>query len=1053
MYHCHICFYFISPDPELFAPIRALPPLERFTHTFLDSAQPRPELCARADVILADLRKLDAGQELNVLCPAMRPGTELILLLNEEQMELLIESMPDCVTDVWTAPFSDRAMRFRFLRWRKQYRQSADLRETRHFLDATINGSPNLIWYKNKDGIHEKVNDSFCKSVSKKKSQVEGQRHAYIWDVDQDDPVCIESEREVMETQKTLISEEIIQTGAGERILTTYKSPLYDLDGSVMGTVGLGVDVTQERIYKHELLDKNRTLEMLFSTMDCGVICHSRDGKNLLSINHAALQLLGYQTKQELLDDGFALVAQSVAEEDKPKLRECIHALKQVGDSNSVEYRVRHKDGKELHILGNIKLIERDGELYYQRFLLDFTTYKLRDEAKWAEKNQKIQYQERIFEIFSNFLSENVDDVYMMLDGSGEQVDFVSSNIERVLGMPWQSVKEDLTFLKGANYLDGTQVTWEDLRSLESGMGLEPKETERVNRKTGEHKWFRESVYCVSVQSRKKIIVYISDRTKERKTQDTLSEALEMAQVANKAKSTFLSNISHDIRTPMNAIMGLVLLLQEEAHDADQVLEYTKKISSASQYLLGLINDVLDMNKIENGSAVLNIAELDMAELIAGVNTIIRSQAKAKDQDLEIYVGPLTHEHLLGDKLRINQILINILSNSVKYTPSCGRIELRVTELPQVDKNYSRVQFTICDNGQGMSEEYQRIIFDPFTREQRSALNPIQGTGLGMAITKSLVDLMGGKISVESKAGHGTTFTVELELRIQAQEDDPSFWKQYNITRMIIVDSSITFCQNVCQKVSATGITTHYANNKENAEEMFLAARDSGTPYDLILMDLKMPGMDGIKTARSLREYSPGKSPIILFTAYDWADIEKEAMEAGIDHFLSKPFFMSTFKGTIQHLMDLRRSTVKNAGKSVVDKKRVMVVDDVDVNRIILVKILTTLGAVCDEAENGKIAVEKFEASQPDEYDLILMDVQMPVMDGYEATRSIRTGTHPSAQSVAIIAMTANAFVDDIRQALDSGMDAHISKPIVLDNLKNTIQTVMDRKESVKISD
>ena len=1046
MYHCHTQFYLIGRHMDRLRTLREIPAPERFTHVFSESEEPRADLAGAADVILADLEGLDSGAVIRVL-PADR-SVELILIAGEEQAERLMEDLPACVSDIWPGPLSDRALRFRFLKWQEEYRLRRELWEARHFLDAVINGSPNLIWFKDKDGVHEKVNESFCKTVGKSREQVEGRRHAYIWDVEKDDPACTKSEREVMESRKTCVSDEVIWTGGGEKLLTTYKSPLYDLDGSVMGTVGVALNVTKEREYKREILEKNRTLEILFASMDCGILCHSLDGKRLVSVNRSALGLLGYRTEEELLADGFNLVAGTVLDEDKPRLRESILSLQKPGDSISVEYRVRHKDGELLYILGSIKLVERDGEPLYQRFLLDYTAQKLQEEARLAQMGQEKQYQKRMFEMFSTFLSDNIDDVYMMLNEDGSKAEYVSPNVERVLGIPQAVLMEDILTIGSAKYFSGWEVGNEGLSKLEPGMALEPMETERINPKTGERKWFRENIYCVSLQEKKRIIVYISDRTRERKARDTLSAALEIAQVANKAKSTFLSNVSHDIRTPMNAIIGFAALLKEEADNPDRVLEYTQRISAASQHLLGLINDVLDMNKIESGSAVLNIGELDLAEIVDELNTIIRPQARAKDQSFELFTSSLTYEHLLGDKVRINQILINILSNAVKYTQTGGRIEMRVEELPQVDPAYSRIQFTVSDNGQGMSEEYQRVIFDPFTREQSSLLNKIQGTGLGMAITKSLVDLMGGKISVKSKSGEGSVFTVELELRIQEREDDAGFWKEHRISRMIVADDDEETCRDIVKKKAVPGVSTDYATSGAQAVEMMRAARKAGAPYDLMLLDWKMPGLNGLETARLIQKNYPDKIPIFLFTAYDWTDIEEEALEVGIEHFLSKPFFMSNFKDAIQRMKDRPRAGEK--GGSAVEGKHIMVVDDIEVNRMILVKILTAMGAVCETAEDGREAVEKFEASRPGEYDAILMDIQMPVMNGYEATRAIRAGGHPSAQSVAIIAMTANAFVDDIRNALESGMDAHVAKPIVLDQLKRTIQEVLEKKDRVK---
>ena len=516
-----------------------------------------------------------------------------------------------------------------------------------------------------------------------------------------------------------------------------------------------------------------------------------------------------------------------------------------------------------------------------------------------------------------------------------------------------------------------------------------------------------------------------------------------MAQAANDAKSSFLSSVSHDIRTPMNAIIGFLALMQDESDNPEIVREYTQRIDAASHHLLGLINDVLDMNKIESGGTTLNISEMNLAEVIEEINTIIRQQTKAKNQTFDIFVSHLTSEHLLGDKLRINQILINLLSNAVKYTPENGTIQMRVDELPQVVSNYSRIRFTVSDNGLGMSKDYLRVIFDPFTREETKVTHEIQGTGLGMAITKSLVDLMGGSIRVESEINEGSTFIVELELRIQEQENDPKFWTQYSVKRMIVVDDDEDICRNIIKTMSREGVDVDYATDGATAIRMMGSAQEAEHPYDLILLDWMMPNLNGLETARLIRRKYSNKIPILLLTAYDWSEIEQEAMEIGVSHFMPKPFFISTFKEAIRRVMGNMKK-IDGGQYNVLEGKNILVVDDIEVNRIILTKILATQNASYDVAGNGQEAVEKFEASRPGEYDLILMDVQMPVMDGYEATRMIRSSRHPSAKTVPIIAMTANAFVDDVRDAIESGMNAHIAKPVQLDKLKSTIQEVLD---------
>ena len=668
------------------------------------------------------------------------------------------------------------------------------------------------------------------------------------------------------------------------------------------------------------------------------------------------------------------------------------------------------------------------------------------------QRDKKMDCREGLFDIFISCLSSNTDDIYMMLDQEEERIEFISPNVERVLGIPEEEALADLRKLGAANDSDGGAVGFEELRQMNPGDSLAPRFTQCVNVKTQERRWFRETVYCAALRGRNKIFICISDRTQEHQTQDALTQALDMAQAATRAKTSFLGNMSHDIRTPMNAIMGLTMLLKEETDNPERVREYTHRIDVASQHLLSLINDVLDMNKIEDGSTTLNISELTLAEVIEELNTIIRPQAKAKNQLFEISASPFTYEHLLGDKLRINQILINILSNAVKYTPEGGRVELSVAELPQRVKDHSHIRFIVKDNGQGMSEEYLKVIFDPFTRED-SRTSLIQGTGLGMAITKSLVDLMGGSIQVDSALDEGSVFTVELDLHIQEKADDEDFWKNSNVKRMIVADDEEEVCRNVVKAMAQTGVAVDYATSGREALRAMGEARERGEPYDLIVLDWKMPDLDGLETARLIRKDYSAKIPILFFSAYDWRDIEREAAEIGANHFLPKPFFLYTFKKAIARVMGSGAKKEKSSlskTDSVMSGKRFLVVDDVEVNRMILVKILSTLGAVSDTAENGRIALDKFTASQPGEFEIILMDVQMPEMDGHAATRAIRASAHPEARSVPIIAMTANAFVDDVRDALAAGMDAHVSKPIVLDQLKRAIQEVLARKEQNK---
>ncbi|MDE6132092.1 MAG: PAS domain-containing protein, partial [Oscillospiraceae bacterium] len=364
MYHCRVHFYLIGEESTIFETIKKMTPLKNFTHDFTVSGAIETDTAQKADVIFVDLKNKNAGEFAREIISEKNENAEVILLAEKEQVGELSEAM-ESVLDIWITPMSEEEVRFRFLKWQQRRKSETDSQETSHFFETTINSIPNLIWFKDKNGIHEKVNDSFCKTVNKTKEQVQGRGHAYIWDVEHDDPACIESERVVMETRQTCVSEETVKTGDGIRLLTTYKSPLYDLDGSVMGTAGIGIDITKERAYEEEVTRKNRTLEKIFTSIDCGVLCHSMDGVNIISVNDAALKILGYDSVDELKDDGFDMIANSVAERDRHMLKERMKTLKNPGDSISLEYRVEHKDGKIIHVMGNIKLLEENGELFY----------------------------------------------------------------------------------------------------------------------------------------------------------------------------------------------------------------------------------------------------------------------------------------------------------------------------------------------------------------------------------------------------------------------------------------------------------------------------------------------------------------------------------------------------------------------------------------------------------------------------------------------------------------------------------------------------------------
>lgn len=531
------------------------------------------------------------------------------------------------------------------------------------------------------------------------------------------------------------------------------------------------------------------------------------------------------------------------------------------------------------------------------------------------------------------------------------------------------------------------------------------------------------------------------------RSKESAEQAFRIAEEANRAKSSFLSNMSHDIRTPMNAIIGFAALLARDADNPDKVREYTKKITSSSQHLLGLINDILDISKIEAGKTTLNLSDENIVDLIENIDSIIRPQMKAKGHTFEVYSKDLKHEHVVMDKLRLNQILLNLLSNAVKYTPEGGHITLTIQELSQNARQLAYFRFIVEDDGYGMSKEYMQNLFQAFTREEDSVTNKIQGTGLGMAITKNLLDLMGGTISVESEKGKGSTFTVDLNLHISEQAIDQNFWRKHGITRLLAVDDEEVICQNIQLTMEGTEVIVDYTLDGQSAIDRIKQAKRENNPYHVILLDWKMPGMDGLETAKRIRQEISTNLPIIILTSYDWPEDEAQEKEAGIDAFLSKPFFLTSFRQKVDAVLNREPvSEEENNEESIFEGLHILVAEDNEINAEILSELLSTVGAFCEICENGQIAAETFEKSAPGQYQLILMDVQMPVMNGYEATRAIRNLNHPMAQSIPIIAMTANAFAEDVRDALEAGMNAHVAKPVDMAVLQQTVREVLEEQ-------
>ena len=525
-----------------------------------------------------------------------------------------------------------------------------------------------------------------------------------------------------------------------------------------------------------------------------------------------------------------------------------------------------------------------------------------------------------------------------------------------------------------------------------------------------------------------------------------LEEARQAAEAANKAKSEFLSNMSHDIRTPMNAIVGMTAIATANISDKKQVQNCLRKITLSSKHLLGLINDVLDMSKIESGKMTLNSDLVSLRELMDGLVSIVQPQVRSKRQQFDVFIHDIIAENVCCDSVRLNQIMLNFLSNAVKFTPEGGVIHVSLYQKPSPKgENFVQTHLLVKDNGIGMSAEFKAKIFESFSREDSTRVHKTEGTGLGMAISKYIVDAMGGSISVESELGKGSEFHVTLDLEVaEVQEVDMVLppW------RMLVVDDDKLLCETTVASLKAIGVDAEWTLDGETAVQMVENRHSLRDDYQVILLDWKLPGMDGIETARAIRKKLGDEVPIMLISAYDWGEIEESARSAGINGFISKPLFKSTLYYGLRQFAGESSEPAELVAENHTDLhgKHILLAEDNELNWEIASDLLSEMGLVLDWAENGQICVNMFEHSPEGFYDAILMDIRMPVMTGYEAATAIRALDRPDAD-LPIIAMTADAFAEDIKKCLDHGMNAHVAKPIDVREVARLLEKYMNLHE------
>ena len=672
-------------------------------------------------------------------------------------------------------------------------------------------------------------------------------------------------------------------------------------------------------------------------------------------------------------------------------------------------------------------------------FIIELILQKNRISLK--RRDVEILYRDELFQK----LSMSVDDVFLMLDAKTYKADYVSPNVEKLLGITVEQIQKDISVLGKLHSEDCEDPKKNYLKEIQVNEQQE-WDFEYVHQKTGEQRWFHIIAMGSEVNGKKKYILVMSDRTVDKKMNQALYEAVRAAETANRAKSTFLSNMSHDIRTPMNAVIGFTTLAVSNIDNKEKVRDYLGKILSSSNHLLSLINDVLDMSRIEGGKIHLEETEVSLSDMLHDLKTIISGHIYAKQLELYMDAMDVTDEDVYCDKTRLNQVLLNLLSNAIKFTPAGGTVSVRLKQFPGTKKGSGLYEIRVKDSGIGMSQEFIQRIFSPFERERTSTVSRTQGTGLGMAITKNIVDMMGGTIEVRTEQGKGTEFIVRLPLRIQSEQRSIEKIAELEDLKALVVDDDFNTCDSVTKMLVKVGMRSEWTLS---GKEAVLRARQSmelGDAFHAYIIDWRLPDMNGIEVTRQIRSLGDD-TPIIILTAYDWSDIEVEARAAGVNAFCAKPLFMSDIRETLMTAIGQKQTGAENCilpeTGSDFRGRCILLVEDNELNREIAEEILKQYGFLVDIAENGAVAVEKVKNSAPGTYDLVLMDIQMPVMNGYEATEQIRALEDPALAKIRILAMTANAFDEDRKQALKCGMDGFLSKPIVMEELIRTLQNNM----------
>lgn len=812
-------------------------------------------------------------------------------------------------------------------------------------------------------------------------------------------------------------------------------------------------DVTDFENQNIELKNALIMLNQAVRALSSGIIAYKLPSREIIIINDEAKRIFGVAKNAQITM--LNKYIQDIVMPDNKEITEAVKKIKEPGDSADYVFEVKHNNGKLLKVHAYTKLLTfHDGTRFILSSIQDITKQERLISLLRQERKQ-----------YRDALTKKCEYTYSLDVTEGIVKDEFTSargfNIIKELGLKppvsYDEMNEKWLELQKPRFREESMKAYMKTDALKEAFengetAIEAEyyipETRKYTRVTALLSRSEENGHILAFMFAVDVTQAREEEARKRKelidAKTAIEDAYERANRANAAKSTFLSNMSHDIRTPMNAIIGMTAIAGTCLDDKERVANCLAKITTSSKHLLGLINEVLDMSKIESGKLDLNEELFSLSELTDDLLTIMKPQINAKRHKLTVSVRNIKHEKLIGDSQRIQQIFTNLMSNSVKYTPEGGEIKLTISELATNKPKYGCFEFVFEDNGIGMSADFMEHLFEPFARANDSRVDKIQGTGLGMPITKNIVQMMNGSIHVESEEEKGTRVTVTIFLKIQ-ETDEKTLYKDFVNLPVLVADDDRLSCETACRLLDELGMNSEWVLSGEEAVNLTLERHNAGNDFFSVIIDWKMPGMDGIETTKKIRQTVGKDVPIIIISAYDWSEIEVEARKAGANAFISKPLFKSRIASLFHELLGYSvKEDTANVLESIIKEdlrgKRALLAEDNELNAEIVKEILSMAGLETDTAKNGKEALDIMSSSRDGFYDIVFMDIQMPVMNGYDATKAIRALGREYTDKIPIIAMTANAFSDDVLAAKEAGMNAHLTKPLDFEQLAKTLR-------------